>query len=44
MSSDAYLKDIEDKELVKLKDTEATLIELNNIANAFDKIFSNPAK
>jgi len=38
------LKDIEDKELVKLKDTEATLIELNNIANAFDKIFSNPAK
>lgn len=38
------LKDLEEKESLKIKDSESILNELDTIAKRFDKIFSNPAK
>jgi len=38
------LKDLEEKESLKIKDSETILNELDSIAKRFDKIFTNPAK
>ncbi len=38
------LKEMEEKESLKIKDSESVLNELDAIAKRFDKIFTNPAK
>ncbi len=38
------MKEVEEKEAQRIKDNEDLLIKLEEIANTFDKIFSNPEK
>ena len=38
------LKEIEEKEQTKIKESEETLLKLDEIAKTFDKIFTNPEK
>ena len=38
------IKDVEEKEAIKIKESEALLLKLEEVAGVFDKIFSSPEK
>ncbi len=38
------MKEVEEKETLKLKESDGIILKLEEVANVFDKIFSNPEK